>query len=57
MRLLDAAAILLLVVAVVAFAFGEMALSRADDFEAAYGILVGVVSMRSAVQLARPGNA
>ena len=47
----------LLALAVAAFLFGEVALSHSDDLEAIYGLVVGVVSMRSAVQLARPGNA
>jgi hypothetical protein len=53
----DAVAILLLLLAVAAFGVGQAALARAEDLEALYWLVVGVVGVRAAVQLARPGNA
>ncbi len=57
MQAFDVVAALLVVLAVVAFAVGNSALARAEDIHAVYWLVVGVVSMRAAVQLARPGAA
>ncbi len=57
MHAFDVVAGLLVVLAVVAFAVGSSALARAEDIHALYWLVVGVVSMRAAVQLARPGAA
>ena len=35
---------------------GEGALARAEDLLALYWLVVGVVSLRAAVQIARPGR-
>ena len=55
MQLVDVLAIVLLVAAGVAFFVGDSALSRAEDLQALYWLIVGVVSLRAAVQVARPG--
>jgi hypothetical protein len=55
MQLVDALAIALVVVAVIALFFGESALARAEDLQAVYWLVVGVVSLRAAVQVTRPG--
>jgi hypothetical protein len=55
MQLVDVLAIVLVVAAAVAFVFGENALARAEDLRAMYWLAVGVVSLRAAVQVARPG--
>jgi hypothetical protein len=55
MQLVDVLAIVLVVAAAVAFVFGETALARAEDLQAIYWLAVGVVSLRAAVQVARPG--
>jgi hypothetical protein len=39
------------------FGVGQAALSRAEDLEALYWLAIGVVGVRAAVQLAKPGNA
>jgi hypothetical protein len=57
MQLLDVVALVLLVLAVVAFVVGNAALARAEDIHALYWLIVGVVSLRAGVQLARPGTA
>jgi len=57
MQAFDVVAALLVVLAVVAFAVGNSALARAEDIHALYWLVVGVVSMRAAVQLAKPGAA
>ena len=51
----DALAIVLAVGAGAAFLFGEQALARVEDVHALYWLAVGVVSLRAAVQIARPG--
>jgi hypothetical protein len=56
-QLFDAVAILLLLLAVAAFGIGGAALARAEDLEAFYWLAIGVVGIRAAVQLARPGSA
>jgi hypothetical protein len=55
MQLVDVLAIALVIVAAVALVFGEGALARAEDLQALYWLIVGVVSLRAAVQVARPG--
>jgi hypothetical protein len=55
MQLVDVLAIALLVAAGAAFLLGASALGRADDLRAIYWLVVGVVSLRAAVQVARPG--
>jgi hypothetical protein len=55
MGLLDVLAGLLVVGAAAAFTFGAMALARASDIEALYFLIVGIVALRSGVQLVRPG--
>lgn len=55
MSFVDVLAIVLLVAAGSAFVAGEMALARAEDLHAIYWLAVGVVSLRAAVQIARPG--
>lgn len=57
MHAFDVVAALLVVLAVVAFGVGNAALARSEDLHALYWLVVGVVSMRAAVQLARPGAA
>jgi hypothetical protein len=54
MQLVDLLAILLAAVAGAAFLVGESALARAEDLTALYWLAVGVVSLRAAVQIARP---
>ena len=54
---LDVLAALLVLGAAVAFACGALALSRASDVEAIYYLVIGVVALRSGVQLVRPGSA
>jgi hypothetical protein len=55
MHLVDLLAIALLVAAATAFFLGQGALSRAEDLVALYWLVVGVVSLRAATQIARPG--
>ena len=55
MRLADALAIVLVVVAAASFWLGNSALAHAEDLKALYWLLVGVVTVRAAVQIARPG--
>lgn len=56
MQISDALAVVLLVGAAVAFGVGSVALARADDLRAIYWLVVGVVGVRAAVQIARPGR-
>lgn len=56
MQLVDVLAIVLVVAAAVAFVLGESALARAEDLTALYWLAVGIVSLRAAVQVARPGK-
>jgi hypothetical protein len=56
MQLVDVLAIVLVVTAAAAFVFGENSLARAEDLHAIYWLAVGVVSLRAAVQVARPGS-
>ena len=55
MQLLDALAAALVLGATTAFTFGALALSRSNDVEAIYFLVVGVVALRAGVQLVRPG--
>jgi hypothetical protein len=55
MQWVDLMAIALFVGAAGAFLAGEAALASADDLEAVYWLVVGVVSLRAAVQIGRPG--
>jgi hypothetical protein len=57
MHLVDVAAVSLLALSALAIAFGETALARADDFDALYWLVAGVVGLAAAVQLMRPGKA
>lgn len=43
------------VLATVAFALGSSALARAEDLRALYWLVVGLVSVRAAVSVVRPG--
>jgi hypothetical protein len=54
MQLLDAIALTMLVAAGVAFGVGASALSRAEDLKAIYWLVMGIVAVRGAVQIARP---
>jgi len=55
MQLVDVLAIVLLVAAVAAFWLGDVALTRAEDLKALYWLVIGVVAVRAATQVARPG--
>ena len=56
MQLVDLLAIALLVAAATAFVMGESALARAEDLQALYWLVVGVVALRAGVAVARPGK-
>jgi hypothetical protein len=55
MKTVDGIAIALVIAAVAAFVLGESALSRAEDLHALYWLVVGVVALRAATLVARPG--
>jgi hypothetical protein len=55
MTLVDVLAIALVLASGGAFIAGESALSRTEDLRALYWLMIGVVSLRAAVQVARPG--
>ena len=55
MKVVDALAIALVAGAAAAFLAGEMAIARTEDLRAIYWLVVGVVSVRAGVQIARPG--
>jgi len=55
MHAFDVIAVLMVVGATAAFGVGAGALARADDVVAAYWLVVGLVSLRGAVQIARSG--
>jgi hypothetical protein len=57
MQLLDGIALAMLAAAGLAFGVGASSLARADDLKALYWIVVGVVAVRAAVQVARPRGA
>jgi hypothetical protein len=54
MHLADAFAIVLALAAGTAFFVGERALARADDGRAIYWLVVGIVSLYAAVEVAKP---
>lgn len=55
MQMLDLIALLLVIGAAVAFGFGALALARANDVEAIYLLVIGIVALRAGVQVVRPG--
>lgn len=55
MQVLDVLAVVLVVGAATAFTFGALALTRSNDVEALYYLVVGVVALRAGVQIVRPG--
>jgi hypothetical protein len=55
MQMLDVLAAVLVVGATCVFVLGALALSRASDVEAIYYLVTGIIALRAAVQLARPG--
>jgi hypothetical protein len=55
MHMVDVLAIALVLAAAAAFVMGESALAHAEDLRAIYWLAVGVVSLRAAVQIGRPG--
>jgi hypothetical protein len=57
MHLLDGIALTMLVAAGIAFGVGASSLARADDLKALYWLVVGIVAVRGAVQIARPRGA
>ena len=57
MQVVDVLAVALLLAAAVSFVMGESALARAEDLQALYWLVVGVVSLRAGVHIARPGKA
>ena len=54
--MLDALAALLVLGAAAAFTFGALALTRSNDVEALYFLVIGVVALRAGVQIVRPGT-
>jgi hypothetical protein len=57
MQLMDGIALSMLVAASIAFGVGASSLARAEDLKALYWLVVGVVAVRGAVQIARPRGA
>jgi hypothetical protein len=57
MQLFDAIALAMVVAAGLAFGVGATALARAEDVKALYWLVVGIVAVQSAVQIARPRGA
>jgi len=55
MQLLDLLALALVFAATAAFVYGAYLLSRQNDVEAIYLLVVGVVALRAGVQMVRPG--
>jgi hypothetical protein len=55
LALADGVAVLLLVAAATSFWLGASALARAEDLKALYWLVVGVVTVRAAVEVVRPG--
>lgn len=53
-RALDVFAVVLLVSAAAAFAFGIRSLGDREDFKAVYLLLVGGLSLRASTELLRP---
>jgi hypothetical protein len=56
MQFADFLALGLVLLAAVSFYMGESALSGAEDLHAIYWLVVGIVSLRAAVQVARPAE-
>ena len=56
MQLLDVLAGLLVAGAAAAFTFGALALSKSNDIEALYFLVIGIVVLRAGVQIIRPGT-
>jgi hypothetical protein len=57
MHLLDGIALSMLIAAGIAFGVGASSLARAEDLKALYWLVVGIVAVRGAVQIARPRGA
>jgi hypothetical protein len=57
MQLLDGIALAMVVTAGLAFGVGAVSLAGAEDVKALYWLVVGVVAVQGAVQLARPRGA
>ena len=55
MQVVDAVAVFLVAGAAAAFTFGAMALTKSNDLEALYYLIVGVVALRAGIQVVRPG--
>ncbi len=53
-RALDVFAIVLLIAALLAFAFGIRALGEHEDFPAVYLLVVGGLALRASTELLRP---
>ncbi len=54
---MDGVALSMLVAAGIAFGVGASFLARAEDLKAFYWLVIGVVAVRGAVQIARPRGA
>jgi hypothetical protein len=55
MQVADVLAIVLVIIAAVAFWMGNSALAHADDLKSIYWLVVGFIAIRAAVRVARPG--
>ena len=55
MQLVDAIAVLLVAGAAAAFTFGALALTKSNDLEALYFLIIGIVALRAGIQVVRPG--
>ncbi len=55
MQLLDLLGAALVIGAAAAFTFGAVALTKSNDVEALYFLVVGIVALRAGVQIVRPG--
>ena len=53
-RAIDVLAVFLFLLAAGAFAFGLVALGKAEDFRAIYLLVVGGLSLRASTELLRP---
>jgi hypothetical protein len=53
-QLFDGIALAMVVAAGLAFGVGASSLARAEDLKALYWLVVGIVALRGAVQIARP---
>lgn len=56
MQFADFLALGLVILAAVSFYMGESALTGAEDLHALYWLVVGIVALRAAVQVARPAE-